>query len=123
MYYVTRAELPILIASTAHEVNRVWCEFNGDDSPPHWDDAPQWQRDSVISGVKHLMANPDATPEHSHENWLRDKEADGWVYGEAKDPKAKTHPCMVPYDKLPPEQRAKDSFFHATVRNMLKRVK
>lgn len=123
MYHVTRAELPILIASTAHEVNRVWCQYLGDDSQPVWDDAPEWQKDSAISGVKHLMANPDATPEQSHENWLKDKEADGWVHGPTKDPEAKTHPCMVPYADLPSEQRVKDAFFHATVRNLLKRVK
>lgn len=32
---------------------------------------------------------------------MANKIADGWKYGEAKDPEAKTHPCLVPFDKLP----------------------
>jgi hypothetical protein len=40
----------------------------------------------------------------------------GWVYGTAKDAEKKTHPCMVPYDKLPLAQRRKDALFQAAVR-------
>jgi len=47
---------------------------------------------------------------------MADKEADGWVYGVIKDPAAKTHPCMVPFEQLPAEQRAKDLGFKAIVR-------
>jgi hypothetical protein len=50
-----------------------------------------------------------------HENWTKDKVADGWVYGEVKDAAAKTHPCLVPYDQLPANQRFKDSLFLLTV--------
>lgn len=46
--------------------------------------------------------------------WVSYKAADGWRYGPFKDPVAKTHPCMVPYDKLPPEQRVKDASTSAT---------
>ena len=61
------------------------------------------------------LANPDATPEQSHESWLEQKIADGWVYGAVKDPDAKTHPCCVPYEELPVEQKAKDYLFRAVV--------
>jgi len=50
---------------------------------------------------------------------MKQKRDDGWVYGEVKDPERKTHPCMVPYDDLPIEQRAKDTLFGATVRGVL----
>ncbi len=45
----------------------------------------------------------------SHANWIEYKLDDGWVYGEEKDPVKKTHPCMVPYDELPHDQRMKDT--------------
>ena len=45
--------------------------------------------------------------------------ADGWVYGIVKDPESKTHPCLVPYQDLPAEQRIKDSLFGLTVRGVL----
>lgn len=106
------------IARVAHEVNRAYCQSIGDDSQPSWADAPEWQRSSAINGVEFHLANPDADPAASHENWLREKEADGWVYGPAKDPDARRHPCMVPYGDLPQEQRCKDFLFRGVVHAM-----
>lgn len=103
------------IARVAHEINRAYCNALGDASQPAWEDAPQWQKDSAINGVKFHLANPDATPENSHDQWLKVKEAEGWVYGEHKDPGKKTHPCFRPYRELPREQRVKDYLFRATV--------
>jgi nucleoside-diphosphate-sugar epimerase len=104
------------IAIVCNETNKVWCHLNGDPSPPHWGQAPQWQVDSVIDGVLHALAHPDAKPEDSHMNWMAGKIADGWVYGEVKDTVAKTHPCMVPFDQMPEWQQKKDKLFLAIVR-------
>lgn len=106
-------------ARAAHESNRAWCIAIGDTSQPSWDDAPEWQKTSARSGVQLIINNPDATPEQSHENWLRDKEADGWKYGPVKDPEKKEHPCFVPYADLPAAQRAKDHIFGAVIRAVL----
>jgi hypothetical protein len=102
-------------AKAAHEVNRGYCAALGDDSQPPWSDAPDWQKDSARNGVRAAL-NPDQTPEMSHQGWMAQKEAEGWVFGEVKDPEKKTHPCMVPYDQLPESQRAKDSIFINVVR-------
>lgn len=107
--------LVIAIARVAHEINRAYCASLGDTSQPAWDDAPEWQQKSAIAGVEMHLANPDATPEQSHESWLAQKLADGWTYGEVKDAENKQHPCCVPYDQLPPEQKAKDYLFRAAV--------
>jgi hypothetical protein len=40
------------IARVCHEVNRAYCESLGDMSQPSWEDAPQWQKDSAMLGVK-----------------------------------------------------------------------
>lgn len=104
-----------VIARVAHEVNRAYCQSIGDNSQPSWEDAPDWQKTSAINGVKFHLENPDATPENSHENWLAEKTAAGWKYGEVKDPGAKTHPCFRPYAELPQEQRSKDYLFRAVV--------
>lgn len=102
------------IARVAHEVNRAYCAAIGDNSQPSWDDAPQWQRDSAIAGVESHLASP-MSPQESHAAWSAHKIADGWAYGPVKDAKAKTHPCLVPYDELPQEQRVKDYLFCAVV--------
>lgn len=106
------------IAEVAHETNKAYCETIGDDSQMHWDLAPTWQKDSAINGVNFHLNNPDSQPQDSHENWLKEKYADGWKYGEVKDVGKKEHPCCVPYDKLPVKQRVKDSLFLGVVRAM-----
>lgn len=108
------------IARACHEANRAWCEFNGDTSQVPWEDAPQWQRDSAVKGVQFHLDNPDAGDSASHDSWMAEKEATGWVYGPEKDPEATppTHPCMVPFDQLPREQQFKDKLFRALVHGL-----
>ena len=106
------------IARVAHQINLAYCASLGDTSQPAWSDAPEWQKQSALAGVDMHLANPDATPEQSHESWLAQKVADGWVYGEVKDAEAKTHPCCRPYEELPPEQKAKDFLFRAVVHEL-----
>ena len=102
------------VAKVCHNVNRAYCQSIGDDSQPLWEDAPEWQKESAINGVDFHMSN-DVSPEQSHENWMKEKEEDGWVWGKLKDPERKVHPCMVPYNELPKEQRTKDYLFKAVV--------
>ena len=103
------------IAEVAHEVNRAYCKALGDFSQMPWEKAPDWQRQSAINGVKYHHANPNVNPSDSHDNWLHQKEQEGWKYGLVKDSDKKEHPCCVPYDMLPTEQKAKDYIFQAIV--------
>ena len=109
----------VAAAMLAHETNRAYCAILGDDSQTSWDDAPQWQRDSAFAGVTAIHRDPATTPEQSHEGWLAQKQADGWRWGEVKDADAKTHPCFMPYEDLPENQRLKDSLFGFVVRLIL----
>ena len=101
------------IAQLCHAVNKAYCESMGDMSQPEWKNAPAWQQESALNGVKyHLMAK-NSKPEDSHINWMNEKASDGWKYGPVKDAEKKEHPCFVPYDELPKEQQAKDYIFKA----------
>jgi hypothetical protein len=104
-----------LIAAACHTINAAYCAAMGDTSQPAWADAPDWQKASALAGVDMHLANPDATPEASHESWLAQKTAEGWKFGKVKDAKKKTHPCFLPYAELPAEQKAKDHLFRAVV--------
>jgi hypothetical protein len=110
---------PEQIAEAAHEMNRLWCRAHGDMSHLPWADAPDWQRESILAGVQAIIANPYLTPCQSHRNWMDRKIADGWTWGEVKDVDAKTHPCIMPYEDLPDEQRAKDLIFTEVVKTLL----
>ena len=107
------------IAKTCHEVNRSYCESLGDMSQVAWENAPDWQKKSAVQGVKFYIGDSKITPEQMHENWMKAKIKDGWVYGEIKDAEAKTHPCLVPYKDLPETQQLKDSLFIAVIRSMI----
>lgn len=115
---VGRWSLVDLVAQIAHEANRAYCQAIGDNSQPPWENAPEWQKSSARDGVENVMRG--ASPGDSHANWLRHKEADGWKYGETKDADKRTHPCMLPFEQLPPEQQLKDHLFIGVVRVSMK---
>jgi hypothetical protein len=106
------------IAKACHEINRAYCQAIGDYSQPTWGDAPDWQKDSARAGVRLHLEDPLAGPAASHESWMRQKAAEGWIYGPIKSPEARTHPCIRPFDQLPREQQAKDFIFTAVVHQL-----
>lgn len=112
-------DLVLRAARAAHEANRVYCMSIGDNTQVYWDKAPDWQKDSAISGVEKLVRNPKQSPEQNHNLWLVHKRDEGWRYGPEKNPENKLHPCMVPYEELPPSQRFKDVLFVRTVNAIL----
>ena len=106
------------IARVAHQTNKAFCESIGDNTQPNWEDAPDWQKTSAINGVKFHIVHPGSPPSASHDNWLKEKTEEGWKYGKVKDPEKKEHPCFVPYEDLPTEQKVKDSLFIGVVTAM-----
>lgn len=106
-------------AILTHEVNRAYCTLIGDTSQVPWFSAPQWQRDSAIDGVTKVAAGDVTEPGDSHANWLEHKKADGWTWGEVKDPEKKTHPSMKPFADLDRNEQLKDHLFVATAQGAL----
>lgn len=43
-----------------------------------------------------------------HEVWAESRIKQGWTYGEQRNDELKTHPCLVPYDELPEEEKEYD---------------
>ena len=119
-------------AQTCHEVNRayvlatsrkvpvVFAGTTPDPATQPWESLDADTVASAVDGVRFHIANPEATPEDSHANWLKTKKAQGWTYGRVKNADLKQSPCMVAYDQLPLEQRVKDSLFMAALENALR---
>lgn len=103
------------VAKVCHEANCAYSAGLGDSSHKSWEDSPEWQKDSAVMGVRQMLKYPGTTAEEMHESWTKQKVEDGWIYGPVKDPRLKQHPCMVPYNELPEEQRFKDALFSAVV--------
>ena len=111
------------LAKIIHEANKAFCEEIGDTSQVSWTEAPEYNHTSAMIGVRALCENPNLTPEDSHDVWMESKKADGWVYGKVKDRDAKTHPSLVPYDKLSHAEKYKDHLVRAIVLSYLNFIK
>lgn len=43
-----------------------------------------------------------------HDVWAETRIKQGWTYGELRNDELKTHPCLVPYEDLPEEEKEYD---------------
>ncbi len=43
-----------------------------------------------------------------HEVWAQNRMEQGWTYGVERSDSLKQHPCLIPYDELPDEEKAYD---------------
>lgn len=43
-----------------------------------------------------------------HELWAQSRIQQGWSYGEQRDDARKLHPCLVPYEELPDDEKVYD---------------
>lgn len=105
------------IAGVCHEANRAYCATLGDASQVPWAEAPEWQRESAMNGVRHCLGLDGHPPRFghgassNHDVWMEQKLREGWRYGPIKDVENKVHPCLLPYQSLPAEQKRKDVLF------------
>lgn len=98
-----------------YEVARMQAEaVNAPIVPEPWSKRDEAFRTQFLTVIE-MMCGPDrkSDPEELHNDWWRKYEEMGWVYGENRDPKKKTHPDMVPFSELGWEERNKDAVFVA----------
>ena len=50
----------------------------------------------------------EAMAKNVHEIWAQERIAQGWTYGMKRDDVLKHHPCLVPYEDLPEEEKEYD---------------
>ncbi len=55
-----------------------------------------------------LMELTEKIAENVHDNWAVARMREGWSYGETRDDKAKTTPCLVPYSELSESEKQYD---------------
>ena len=56
----------------------------------------------------HLQELIEFLAHNAHENWAKQRIAEGWQYGEARDDVTKRHPCLVPYFQLSETEKEYD---------------
>lgn len=63
-------------------------------------------KDQVLP--KELNELAEMIAKNVHEVWSAGRVADGWTYGEKRDDVDKKHPCLIPYEELPEEEKEYD---------------
>jgi ketosteroid isomerase-like protein len=86
----------------------AWMGYQMGSGQPYNVEPIKDQFDALKNGVEFALKNPNMTPEQNHENWMKCKAAQGWIYGTVKDFEKKTHPDMVPFNELPRIEQDKD---------------
>lgn len=63
------------------------------------------------SGVElseELLMLTERMAKNIHEVWAKSRMDQGWTYGPARDDARKKHPCLIPYEELPEEEKDYD---------------
>ena len=100
-----KTDKPYFIANIRHI---AWVAFQIAAGQPYNEQINKDQFDSLVDAIVYQKANPHVTLEENHNNWMRMKEKQGWVYGPKKDFLKKTHPDLVPFNDLPTIEKRKD---------------
>ena len=68
------------------------------------------QKDDSINIIlpKQLTRLVEQMAKNVHEVWAETRISQGWTYGEQRDDEKNTHPCLVPYEELPEEEKEYD---------------
>lgn len=104
-----------IISRTVHEALSAWRVAHGQRRYKPWDKLRKKDRQSTYDSVRFILENPAADPKQQHDQWMAQKQAKGWTYGQARSDRSKTHPMLKPYDELPEFERRKDALLNAIV--------
>ena len=69
---------------------------------------PQVIDTSDVELPEELTPLLEALAKNVHENWAQEHISQGWIYGEKRDDAKKLHPCLIPYEQLPEEEKVYD---------------
>ena len=69
---------------------------------------PQPIDTSDIELPNNLKPLLEAMAKNVHEIWAQARINQGWTYGDKRDDENKLHPCLIPYEELPDEEKEYD---------------
>jgi len=55
-----------------------------------------------------ILELSEALAKNTHEVWSENRIKDGWTYGAERDDEKRLHPCLIPYEELPEEEKEYD---------------
>ena len=105
------------IAKIIYEATRLEAKWSKRSIVPEkWERRDLKFRKQFIDIIeKYLLLKKLPTPKEAHDSWVKSYINMGWKYGKKRNIVAKTHPDILPFAKLPKDERDKDAIFLAIV--------
>ena len=69
---------------------------------------PQPMDTSDVQLPEELNGLIEQMSKNVHEVWAKNRMEQGWTYGEKRSDDLKQHPCLIPYEDLPEEEKDYD---------------
>lgn len=69
---------------------------------------PQPIDTSQINLDNDLQALTELLAKNTHEVWSKGRIEEGWKYGPTRNDEKKEHPCLIPYEELPENEKDYD---------------
>ena len=70
--------------------------------------SPQPINTSHVSLPREVEELTERLSRNAHDHWARQRMADGWRWGAARDDARKLHPSLIPYEELPESEKDYD---------------
>ena len=96
------------IARIVHEQNRAYQYILQDTNPSQpWDSEQEWIRNALMHAVE--LVREGANEAEIQQFWVDSRHDLGWELGEDKNYESvpPTHPNLVPFEKLPEDEKRK----------------
>lgn len=63
---------------------------------------------SAVKLSTNLLELTELLAKNTHDIWAAKRLAEGWKYGATRNDERKEHPCLVPYEELPENEKEYD---------------
>jgi len=105
----------IQVGKICHEVHRAYCKEINSKTQPEWVNITNQHKEVILNSVKQILDGKINSPDESHNNFIKVKEEQGWVYSEKYSIENKTNPRLVPFENLSSKDRMKEILFFTIV--------
>ena len=69
---------------------------------------PQPLDTSMVELSSELLELTELLARNTHDIWAQQRISEGWKYGAERNDAEKLHPCLVPYEELPENEKEYD---------------
>jgi hypothetical protein len=102
------------IARIAHEATRQLAMVYNE-TRTAWEALSDDLQQLIIQRVREHLEHPEQSAQSTHDAWVDRRLLEGWQYAADLNLQERRHPHLMPFHKLPPRERARQTLFVSTI--------